>query len=79
MAEYNKFICKISSFCGGSNIIINHIMCEDNIYIPLILQRYVLYWYYKYILHPGMDRTEAMICQHFYWPDIITAIRKEVK
>ena len=25
-----------------------------------------------------MDRTEAMICQHLYWPDIINAVQKEV-
>ena len=79
MAEYNKFIYKISYFCGGSNIIINLIMCEDKIYIPLILQRYVLHWYHKYLLNSRMDRTEAMICRFFYWPEIRTAIRKEVK
>ena len=31
-----------------------------------------------YLLHPGMDRTEAMICQHFYLPDIREAVRREV-
>ena len=31
-----------------------------------------------YLLHPGMDRTESMICQRFYWPDIRYAPRKEV-
>ena len=25
-----------------------------------------------------MDRTEAMICQHLYWPDIIYAVQREV-
>ena len=25
-----------------------------------------------------MDRTEAMICQHFYWPGIRKDARKEV-
>ena len=25
-----------------------------------------------------MDRTEAMICQHFYWPNIRDAVRQEV-
>ena len=25
-----------------------------------------------------MDRTEAMIHQHLYWPDIIDTVRKEV-
>ena len=31
-----------------------------------------------YLLHPGMDRTGAIILQHLYWPDIRYAIRKEV-
>ena len=31
-----------------------------------------------YILHPGMDRTEAMIHQHLYLPDIRDSVRKEV-
>ena len=53
-------------------------MCEDNIVITEILQSYVLHWCHKYLLHPGMDRTEAMIFQHFYWSDIRYAVRKEV-
>ena len=31
-----------------------------------------------YPLHPGMDRTEAMIRQYLYWPDIRDAVQKEV-
>ena len=31
-----------------------------------------------YLLHPGMDKTEAIIHQHLYWPNIIDAIKKEV-
>ena len=34
--------------------------------------------FHTYLLHPGMDRTEAMFFQHLYWPDIINAIRREV-
>ena len=35
-------------------------------------------WYHLYLLHPGLDRTEAMICQHLYWPGIIKIAQKEV-
>ena len=45
----------------------------------LILQKCVLYWYHAYLLHTGMDRTEVMIFQHFYWPGIREALWKEVK
>ena len=31
-----------------------------------------------YLLHPVMDRTEAMIFQHLYWPDNIDVVQKEV-
>ena len=56
---YHKF------FCGGSNDNITLITCKYTIVIPLKLQSYVLHWYHTYLLHTGMDRTKAMICQHF--------------
>ena len=43
-----------------------------------ILQSYVLHWYHMYLLHTGMNRTEAMIRQHLYCPGIINSVRKEV-
>ena len=36
-------------------------------------------WYYTYLLHPELDRTEAMILQHLYCPGILKSVRKEVK
>ena len=65
-------------FRGVSNIDLKLITCKDKIVIPSKLQSYVLHWYHKYLLHTGMDRTEAMICQHFYWPDIRDAVQEEV-
>ena len=61
------------SFCVGSIIDIKLITCDDKIFIPEILQSYVLHWYHTYRLYPVMDRTEAMIRQHFYWPVTIHA------
>ena len=65
-------------FCGGSNIYLNLITCEDDIFIPPILKSYLLHWYHIYLLLPVIDRMEAMICQHLYWPRIREAIKKEV-
>ena len=31
-----------------------------------------------YLLHPGMNITEVMICEHLYWPNIRDATLKEV-
>ena len=46
--------------------------------IPSIIQSYVLYWYYTYLIHSGMDRTETIIHQHLYWTGIRDAFWKEV-
>ena len=73
MGTYQK-----GSFCGGSNIYINLITCEDYIFIVSILQSYVLHWYHMYLLHSGMGRMEVIICQHLYWPGIRKAVCKEV-
>ena len=78
MAKYKYVKYHKGSFCGVNNIYISLITCEDNILITSILQSSVLHWYHTYLLHPGIDRTEAMICQNYYWPGIIYAVRKEV-
>ena len=58
MAKYEYFIYNISSFCVVSNINLNLITCKDKIFIPLVIQSYVLNWYHKYILRPVMDIIE---------------------
>ena len=78
MAKYKEGTYQKNSFCGRSNIELNLITCEDNIFILSILQSYILHWYHTYLLHLVMDRTEAIIFQHFYWPGIRYAVRKEV-
>ena len=65
------------SFCGGRNAV-ELITYEGKIVIPQLLQKYVVKWYHTYLLHPGLDRTEAMICQYLYCPGIIKAAQKEV-
>ena len=78
MAKYKYGMYHKGSFRGGSNIYLRLIMCEDRIFIPSKLQSYVLHWYRMYLLHPVMDITEAINCQHLYWPGIINAVREEV-
>ena len=51
-------------FRVGSNISFIHIMCEGKTVIPSILQSYIFHWYHRYLLHPRIDRTETIICQH---------------
>ena len=57
--KYQQF-----SFRGVSNIYIQLITCKEKIVILSKLQSYVVHWYHAYLLHPVMDITEAMICQH---------------
>ena len=66
------------SFHGGSNININLITCYDKIVIMSRFKSYILHWYHTYFLHPGMDRTEAIIYQHLYWTIIRKSVRKEL-
>ena len=78
IAKYKNGKYHKGSYSGVINIDINHTTCEDKIFIMLNLQVYVLHWYHTYLFHPGMDRTEAMICRHFYWNNIRNAIRREL-
>ena len=78
IAKYKYSTYHQGYFCGSSNIYIKFITCKDNIVIPPILQSYILHWCHMYLLHPGMDRKEAMIHQHLYWTGIRYSVRKEV-
>ena len=70
------YVVSLLPFKG--NIDLNLIACEDKVVIPSNLQSYLLHWYHTYILHPGMDRTKAIICQYFYWTNIINTFQREV-
>ena len=74
MAEYEDGTHHKGSLYRGSDIDLNLITCKNNIVIPSIVQSYVLHWYHRYLLHPGMDRTEATIRQYLYWTDIRDAV-----
>ena len=78
IAKYKYGMYHKDSFCGGINSDINLITCKDKIVILSKLQSYVLHWYYTYLLHPGMNRTDATIHQHLYWPVIRKSAQKEV-
>ena len=77
-AKYKTGTYQQGYFPGVCNIDLKLITCKDNIVILSILQSYVLHWYHMYLLHPGMDKTEAMILQHLYCTNIRDAVRKEV-
>ena len=70
--KYKEGTYQKGSFDGGNNIDL------DKIFIPSILQSYILHWYYAYLLHTGMGRMEAIIRQNLYWPGIRKPVQKEV-
>ena len=78
MAKYNNIIYKRVIFCGGSDIIFHLKACKDNIVLMVMLQIYVLHWYHAYLLHPGLDKMDAIIRKYLYWPEIKKYFRLEV-
>ena len=76
-AKYTTGTYQNGSFCRGTNIDLKIITCNNKIVTSSKLQSYVVHWYHTYLLHPVMDRTEAMIRQHLYWPDIRDSVWKE--
>ena len=78
MDKYKYGTYHKGSFPGDSNDNLKLIMCKDKSFIPSKIQSYVIHWYHIYLLHPVMYRTEAMIHQHLYWPNIRYFVRKEV-
>ena len=60
-AEFTK------GYLSGGRNTIDLITYKYKRVIPQKLQKYVVKWYHTYLLHPGLDQTEAIILQHFYW------------
>ena len=78
MARYNKVIYKTDYFCGIINININLKVCHDMIIILLTVQSFLLNVRYMHLLHLGLDRTEMIIPEHFYWHGIRKYVQTEV-
>ena len=64
ISKYKYGIYHKVFFRGCGNDKIKLITCEDKILIPSKVQSYILHWYHTYLIHPRMDRTDVIICQH---------------
>ena len=64
-------------FFGGRNNNCTLITCKGKTFILLILQRYVVNLYHTYLLHTGLDRTQATIIQYLYWCSTRKSVQKE--
>mgnify|MGYP005753024869 CR=1 FL=1 len=49
---------------------------NGKIVMPTTLQRRCVEWYHNILLHPGTNRTEETIRQHFYWKDLRDHVKK---
>ena len=58
-----------TAFYGGERSY-NLICHNDQIVIPQSLRRPVIEWYHQHLLHPGENRTEKTIRQHFWWANM---------
>ena len=45
----------------------------------MVLQKKTVYWYQKMICHPGENRTEHNLCQHFDWKGLRTTVHDMCK
>ena len=56
----------IKAFCEGRKK--QELICQNRkIVIPALLPKRVVGWYQMKLCHPGENRTEQTICQHFMW------------
>jgi hypothetical protein len=56
-------------FYGGEQTV--SLICHNNrIVIPSTLQKWIVHWYHHILCHPGINRTEESITQHFYFKNI---------
>ena len=77
MKELTSDIYLLASFHGGEGNI--ELVChKDKIVVPPALQSQIVEWYHSYLGHPGINRTEQTIKQHFWWEEMRQHITKYV-
>jgi hypothetical protein len=69
---------KLKDFHGGG-ICWSLICYNDKIVVPKHSQQHVIDWYHITLCHPGINRTEATITQHLFWPNMRDPITNYVK
>ena len=72
----NSTAYSLRSFRGGGKER-KLIVKNDKIVVPAKLQKRLVQWYHYILCHPGENRTEATIGQHFTWSKMREHIRKE--
>jgi hypothetical protein len=52
---------------------------DGKIAVPISLQARIVAWYHEYLSHPGQNRTEQTIRQHFTWPKLRQQVEQYCK
>jgi len=67
----------LKKFHGGGTTV--RLLCFKNkIVVPTSLTKRMIQWYHFLLCHPGINRTEETISQHFYWPKMRDQITNDV-
>ena len=69
LKNLQKGIYSTDTFSGGEKSL-QLITYKRKIVIPADLKDRVMQFYHTYLLHPGLNRTEATIQQHLFWPNM---------
>jgi hypothetical protein len=69
----------VKKFDGCGNAIHELICFKDKIVVVLTsLQKHIIQWYHYLLCHPGINRIEETLGQHFYWPKMRDQITKDI-
>ena len=63
----------------GGGKVFNIIHYHDKIVVPTTLRERMLKWYHETLMHPGINRTEQTIRQHFTWPKLHEDVERVCK
>jgi hypothetical protein len=67
----------LKKFDGGGATV--RLLCfKDKIVIPTSLTKQIVQLYHYLLCHPGINRTEETIGQHFYWPKMRDQITNDI-
>jgi hypothetical protein len=67
----------LKKFHGGGATVC--LLCfKDKIVIPTSLTKQIVQWYHYLLCHPSINRTEEIIGQHFYWPEMRDQITNDI-
>ncbi len=76
-AHTHPDVCRLRTYHGGDNLPRQLLTTRDGkILVPASLRERMVEWYHEILCHPGEDRTEETIAQHFAWKGMRNTVRR---